>query len=77
MEEPSGRILPMAPEVEIYEQIKDRIEIVEGGNKNNPEIARISGTYMPRYLLDYVIMTCDIGYYKLIHELMDSIDQVA
>ncbi len=38
---------------------------------------RIRGTYMPRYLLDYVIMTCDISYYKLIHELMDTIDQVS
>ena len=60
----------------LYEQIKSRIEITEEGNSTS-EIARISGTYMPRYLLDYVIMTCDIGYYKLVHELMDSIDRVA
>ena len=77
MENSSGRIRPEQLDGSLYEQIKDRIEIEEGGRQQDPIIARISGTYMPRYLLDYVIMTCDIGYYKLIHELMDSIDQVA
>ena len=77
MENSSERIRSEQPDVEIYEQIKDRVEIEVGGRKQDPEIARISGTYMPRYLLDYVIMTCDIGYYKLVHELMDSIDRVA
>ncbi len=61
----------------LYEQIKDRIEITITGGKEGSELEKLRGTYMPRYLLDYVIMTCDISYYKLIHELMDSIDQVA
>ena len=65
------------PEVSLYEQIKDRIEITETGSSKSEDRNRVAGTYMPRYLLDYVIMTCDISYYKLIHELMDSIDQVA
>lgn len=32
------------------------------------------GTYGPRYMLDFIIMTCDISYYKLIHEALESID---
>ena len=71
MENNSGRILPELPEVSLYEQIKDRIEITETGSSKSEDRNRIAGTYMPRYLLDYVIMTCDISYYKLIHELMD------
>ena len=39
-------------ETSLYEQIKDRIEIEEGGRQQDPIIARISGTYMPRYLLE-------------------------
>ena len=76
MENHDQLICRSCSDVSLYEEIKSRIEMTEEGN-STPEIARISGTYMPRYLLDYVIMTCDISYYKLIHELMDSIDQVA
>ena len=32
------------------------------------------GTYGPRYILDFIIMTCNISYYKLIHEALESID---
>ena len=32
------------------------------------------GTYGPRYMLDFIIMTCNINYYKLIHEALESID---
>ena len=77
MEEPSGRIRPDGNEPSLYEQIKNRIEIEITGGDRGSDMERIRGTYMPRYLLDYVIMTCDIGYYKLVHELMDSIDAVA
>ena len=63
--------------VSLYEQIKDRIEIEITGGKEGSELEKLRGTYMPRYLLDYVIMTCDIGYYKLIHGLMDTIDRFA
>ena len=77
MENNSERILSELPEVSLYEQIKDRIEITETGSSKSEDRNRVAGTYMPRYLLDYVIMTCDISYYKLIHELMDSIDAVA
>ena len=34
MEETTTGIPVVAPEIEIYEQIKDRIEIIEGGDKN-------------------------------------------
>ena len=54
MENSSGRIRPEQLDASLYEQIKDRIEIEEGGRQQDPIIARISGTYMPRYLLDYV-----------------------
>ena len=77
MEFSAGRIRPAENVTSLYEQIKDHIEITTSGSNNNVDLARVAGTYMPRYLLDYVIMTCDIGYYKLIHELMDTIDQVA
>ena len=77
MENNSAGIPAELPEVSLYEQIKDRIEITETGSSKSEDRNRIAGTYMPRYLLDYVIMTCDISYYKLIHELIDVIDQVA
>ena len=71
MENNSPGIPCELPEVSLYEQIKDRIEITETGSSKSEDRNRVAGTYMPRYLLDYVIMTCDISYYKLIHELMD------
>ncbi len=77
MEFPSAGIPADGNEASLYEQIKDRIEISITGGDKGYEMERIRGTYMPRYLLDYVIMTCDISYYKLIHELMDTIDQVS
>lgn len=35
------------------------------------------GTYGPRYLLDFIIIKCDISYYKLIHEALELIDNYA
>lgn len=35
------------------------------------------GTYGPRYMLDFIIMTCNISYYKLIHEALELIDNYA
>ena len=77
IEEPSPGNPGDGNESSLYEQIKERIEIEITGGDRGSEMERIRGTYMPRYLLDYVVMTCDVSYYKLIHELMDSIDQVA
>ena len=54
MEISAEQIIASQNETSLYEQIKDHIEIEEGGRQQDPIIARISGTYMPRYLLDYV-----------------------
>lgn len=35
---------------------------------------KFKGTYGPRYMLDFIIMTCDITYYKLIHDALETID---
>ena len=76
--ENSAQGFPLAENLtSLYKSISDKIEYELNGANNNNDNARISGTYMPRYLLDYVIMTCDISYYKLIHELMDTIDKVS
>lgn len=35
------------------------------------------GTYGPRYMLDFIIITCNVKYYKLIHEALELIDNYA
>ena len=56
---------------------KISIRNLEGKNLllsyNNIDI-NFKGTYGPRYLLDFIIIKCDISYYKLIHEALESID---
>lgn len=32
------------------------------------------GTYGPRYMLDFIIMTCNVKYYKSIHDALELID---
>ena len=70
------RIHSSSLNVELYKGIKDNIKYQANGNTSE-SLARTSGTYMPRYLLDYIIRNCDIFDYKLIHELMDVVDAVA
>ena len=48
------------------------LDILKTFNKNVDN--NYKGTYGPRYMLDFIIMTCNISYYKLIHEALESID---
>lgn len=62
------------PPTEISIQNLKRIHLLLSYNNvdNN-----FKGTYGPKYLLDFIIIKCDISYYKLIHEALELIDNYA
>lgn len=68
---PEGKISP--PETMTVSQLKQAGIFVEYRGKPN----NIAGSYGPRYLLDIFIILTRPGYYKLVHELLDSIDDGA
>ena len=61
------------PETMTVSQLKQAGIFIEHRGKPN----NVAGSYGPRYLLDILIILTRPEYYKLIHELLDSIDDGA
>ena len=62
--------------IEIEALIEANILIAYSGS-GNKDIRRCSGTYGPRYLLDFLLFNVDVSYYDSIHETIEALDAYA
>ena len=60
-----------------YDQLEKMVFYESPRGDIRSPAGKVSGTYGPRYLIDWLIMNENPIYYSLVHELLDSIDDGA